>query len=122
MRPLGALREKGYNDVAVHTDLLCGSGGLVIRNATVMDTAHMVHRKLGAYEMEALGVANSCLNRDKPLPFLILKSISDFGEDKSDEDPQIYEKQRQMCLDIISESIVHCFLKSLVEPEGDLPA
>lgn len=85
-------RQIARDGVRIHIDLLCGSSDNLIRSRSFMETAAATHRKLGALEMEAAGVAEVCMSH--AVPFFVVKSISDYGDDQKSD------SSHDLCCDI----------------------
>jgi len=80
-----------YNYVSAEPNYFIGH--IASSNTVVASTSYKIElkgidRKFLAVEMEAAGVARACQDRKKPVPFLMIRGISDF----SDERKKIFDK------------------------------
>ena len=62
-------------------------GHIASSNTVVASTSYKIElrgidRKFLAVEMEAAGVARACQDRKKPVPFLMIRGISDFSDER----------------------------------------
>jgi len=99
--------KRKNSNIKIHLNLVCGSSNYLIRKKDYVDRACDTHRKLGAIEMEGAGVAEVCI--EKKIPFLVIKSISDFGDKDKDD------IHRSNCLDVVTDLTIQGFLKPLQE-------
>ena len=98
----GKLSGMLASEVRVILDLACGSSDNLIRSEAYMRAAANTHRKLGAVEMEAAGVAETC--NAYSIPFCVAKAISDYGDEhKTDE-------SHEYCCKVVALAILHGFL------------
>jgi 5'-methylthioadenosine/S-adenosylhomocysteine nucleosidase len=89
-------------DIKINLDLIIGSSDNLIRSETYMNAIDKTHRKLGAIDMESAGIAGICSKYKTP--FFIIKSISDFGDNKKDD------TVHDLCCNIIADLLYHGFL------------
>jgi nucleoside phosphorylase len=51
----------------------------------MIDAANDLHQQIRAGEMEAAGFVHSCINAFPPVPWYVIRGISDFGDDLKDD-------------------------------------
>ncbi len=104
------LRSQCGKNLRIHTDLLCGSSDNLLRKRTYMRAAAMTHDKLGGMEMEAAGIAETSIQHN--IPFLIIKSIHDYGDEEKDD------SYRAVCCQMVGAAVFQLFfLRSLSDLE-----
>lgn len=63
----------------IHTAIIA-SGEKLIVDGSIDELRRTIHEKIRAVEMEALGFATACRTREKEIPWLVVRGISDYGD------------------------------------------
>lgn len=71
------------HDVALNPDMHAAaiySSDLLLRDGEYLEDATQMHQQIRIGEMEAAGFAEACNDRTTPVPWFIVRSVSDFGD------------------------------------------
>jgi len=75
---------------AVH-EAAIASGDLLLRDETWLDgLAARLSENIRAGEMEASGVVRACESRATPVPWFVIRGISDYGDAGKNDNYQVY--------------------------------
>ncbi len=88
-------------------DVAMASGNKVIADpALIEEIQQLFGRKIVAFEMEAIGVAEAC--ETKQIPFMVIKSVSDFADSNKDDSwhPFCCEVSADLTLRLIEEEVI----------------
>lgn len=61
------------------------SDNMLLRDPKILDKANSLHQQIRAAEMEASGCVHACVNEYPPIPWFVVRGISDFGDDFKDD-------------------------------------
>jgi len=83
-------RELGIQENEIGTNLAIEDGtissdNVLIRDANYFNSIVVAHQKCRGGEMEAAGFARACELYDKDLPYIVVRGISDFGDERKDD-------------------------------------
>ena len=63
------------------------SSNLLLRNGEYLkQQAESIHQQIRVGEMEAAGFGTACNERPTPVPWFVVRSVSDFGDDLKSDD------------------------------------
>jgi nucleoside phosphorylase len=66
---------------ALHESVIL-SDNILLRDASVLiDAANDLHQQIRAGEMEAAGCVMACTDHYPPIPWFVIRGVSDFGDD-----------------------------------------
>lgn len=102
----------------IFDDLICGGSDNLIRDEKYMEMASLTHKKLGMIEMESVGTAIGC--SDYNIPFIIIKSITDYGDNNKDD--EIHKTCCKLVSMTIFEGILKPYLKIQKERKQTEPS
>lgn len=86
--PVGKEDEymKGVADVPTHHDAAIYSSDLLLRQAEYLEKrSEDLHQQIRIGEMESAGFGTACNQRSKPIPWFVVRGVSDFGDDFKDD-------------------------------------
>jgi len=70
----------------VHESVILSDNILHRDPAILIDAANDLHQQIRSGEMEAAGFANACMGHYPPVPWFVVRSISDFGDSEKSDD------------------------------------
>lgn len=82
-------RKRDYNSFVASTitarQETIASGEKLLRHPTVLYQVQNIHNKTKVGEMEAAGFVTACNHQNPPIPWLVIRGISDFGDNFKDD-------------------------------------
>jgi len=85
-RALQIVRGTPLPPMRIHFDGPMASGHKVVADSERGMALRGLHRKISSIDMESWGVSEACAFSRDPTPFIAIKSISDYADDKKDDD------------------------------------
>lgn len=85
-----AVQGSSIPDLRIHFDGPMASGHKVIADSDRATALRESHRKTASVDMESWGVAEACAFSPTPTPFVAVKAISDYADEKKGDDWQTF--------------------------------
>jgi len=98
----------GLSDIHICTGAMASGNKVITDPSFIQKIQSLFGRKIISIEMEAIGVAEACDTNSERIPFIVIKSVSDFADSTKNDDWHYFCSQisAKFAITLIEEGII----------------